>query len=75
MPPLTRSTPDLRTYSVPRFLKTTVRPIPPPSPPIPDARWEKYGSVRAWGPQTPIVRLAEIATLDEQEGCWRLDPA
>ena len=55
-------------------MKTTVRPIPP-SLPIPDARWEKYGSVRAWGPQTPIVRLAEIATLDEQEGCWRLDPA
>ena len=37
--------------------------------------WEKYDSVREYGIQTPILRLRDIATLDDTQGVWKIDEA
>ena len=37
--------------------------------------WEKYESVREYGIQTPILRLRDIATLDGEQGVWKVDEA
>ena len=37
--------------------------------------WEKYDSVRQYGIQTPILRLRDIATLDDTQGVWKINEA